>query len=307
MSTIVLETQGLTKRYKQTKALDSVSVRIEKGRLYGFVGQNGAGKTTFLRLVAGLSFPTNGDITLFGQRDERGRTRARRRVGSIIEMPALYPNMTARQNLEIYQIGAGIPDKAVIEDVLVQVGLANTGKKKTKNFSLGMKQRLAIAIALLNEPELLLLDEPINGLDPISIVEIRDLLTKLCKEQGITILISSHILSELHQMATDYIFISRGRIIEKLSHDQLDGKCLRYISIGTDNATLAAAVLERDVGTQNYTVMPDGHIRLYDHLDDVETVSRALAAGGLALTRIAVEGENLESYFVNLVGGGTNV
>jgi ABC-2 type transport system ATP-binding protein len=166
-----------------------------------------------------------------------------------------------------------------------------------------MKQRLGIAIALLSGPELLLLDEPINGLDPISIVEIRGLLTKLCKEQGITILISSHILSELHQMATDYIFIDHGQIIEKLSQEQLNEKCRRYISIGTDNAALAAVILERDLGSRNYVVMPDKRIRLYDHLDDIETVSRALTAGGLVLTQLTVEGENLESYFVSLVGG----
>lgn len=303
MNEVLLETHALTKEYKHSKALDNVSVRIKRGRLYGFVGQNGAGKTTFLRLATGLSFPTSGELELFGQRGERNLSKARTKVGSLIETPALYPNMSARENLQMQQLGSSNTGKRAIDEALKAVGLKDTGKKKSRDFSLGMKQRLAIAVALINQPELLLLDEPINGLDPISIVEVRELLQNLCLVKGITILISSHILTELYQLATDYIFIDKGQIIEEITHDDLNEKCRNYISIKTNDPHLAASVLEQELGTKNYSMAPDNCIQLYDHLDAVEAVSAALTKAGLVLSKITVEGESLEHYFVNLVGG----
>ncbi|MBR6483649.1 MAG: ATP-binding cassette domain-containing protein, partial [Clostridiales bacterium] len=202
MNSIVMETKGITKKYKHTLALDNVALKLEKGKIYGFIGQNGAGKTTLIRLITGLSFPTGGEISLWGKTGEKELQEQRKRIGSLIEGPALYPYMTAYQNMETQRIQRGIPDKSIIDKTLKLVGLEDTGKKKVRNFSLGMKQRLGIAVALLNTPEFLILDEPINGLDPSGIVDVRNLIKKLNKEYGMTILISSHILEELYNTAT---------------------------------------------------------------------------------------------------------
>ena len=195
MSSVILEAHDLTKEYRHTVALDHIDLKIEKGKIYGFIGQNGAGKTTFLRLVTGLAFPTSGTLSLWGKTVEKELQEQRKRIGCMIETPALFPTMTAYQNMEIQRIQRGIPDKAVIQKTLDMVGLKDTGKKAVRNFSLGMRQRLGIAIALLNTPEFLILDEPINGLDPAGIVEIRNLLKSLNKEYGMTILVSSHMES----------------------------------------------------------------------------------------------------------------
>lgn len=207
MSSVILEAHDLTKEYRHTVALDHIDLKIEKGKIYGFIGQNGAGKTTFLRLVTGLAFPTSGTLSLWGKTVEKELQEQRKRIGCMIETPALFPTMTAYQNMEIQRIQRGIPDKAVIQKTLDMVGLKDTGKKAVRNFSLGMRQRLGIAIALLNTPEFLILDEPINGLDPAGIVEIRNLLKSLNKEYGMTILVSSHILEELYQTASEFILI----------------------------------------------------------------------------------------------------
>lgn len=209
MSPIILEAHDLTKEYRHTVALDHIDLQIEKGKIYGFIGQNGAGKTTFLRLVTGLAFPTSGTLALWGKSSAKDLQEQRKRIGCMIETPALFPSMTAYQNMEIQRIQRGIPDKAVIEKTLSMVGLKDTGKKSVRNFSLGMRQRLGIAIALLNTPEFLILDEPINGLDPAGIVEVRNLLKSLNKEYGMTILVSSHILEELYQTATEFILIDK--------------------------------------------------------------------------------------------------
>ena len=207
MSSVILEAHDLTKEYRHTVALDHIDLKIEKGKIYGFIGQNGAGKTTFLRLVTGLAFPTSGTLSLWGKTVEKELQEQRKRIGCMIETPALFPTMTAYQNMEIQRIQRGIPDKAVIQKTLDMVGLKDTGKKAVRNFSLGMRQRLGIAIALLNTPEFLILDEPINGLDPAGIVEIRNLLKSLNKEYGMTILVSSHILEELYQTASELSLI----------------------------------------------------------------------------------------------------
>lgn len=231
MSPIILEAHDLTKKYRHTVALDHIDLQIEKGKIYGFIGQNGAGKTTFLRLVTGLAFPTSGTLGLWGKSSAKDLQEQRKRIGCMIETPALFPAMTAYQNMEIQRIQRGIPDKTVIEKTLNMVGLKDTGKKSVRNFSLGMRQRLGIAIALLNTPEFLILDEPINGLDPAGIVEVRNLLKSLNKEYGMTILVSSHILEELYQTATEFILIDKGKIIEEISDQELNERCKRHIAI----------------------------------------------------------------------------
>lgn len=244
MSEYVLRSHHLSKVYKTDYALNRVNMSIKKGAIYGFIGQNGAGKSTLIRIVSGLASPTNGSIELFGKRDAQDLSEARKRIGSIIESPALYPDMTARENLETHRLLRGIPGKSCIEKTLTLVSLQNTGRKKAKNFSLGMKQRLVLAIALLGDPEFLILDEPTNGLDPMGVVEMRELLKKLNRENGITILISSHILSELHLLASHFGIIHKGELLEQLSAAELHEKCQHYLHIKVDDAGKAAAVIE---------------------------------------------------------------
>lgn len=301
--TYILETKNLTKKYKNTQALECINIKLEKGNIYGFVGQNGAGKTTLIRLITGLSFPTSGELYLFEQTGEKNLQEQRKRLGCMVETPALYPNMTAYQNLEIQRIQRGIPDKKVIEDTLELVGLRDTGKKKAKDFSLGMKQRLGIALALINDPEFLILDEPVNGLDPIGIVEVRKLIKRLNKEKGMTILISSHILEELYHTVDHYIIISHGNILETLTQEELNEKCKKHIAINVDDVSIAATILEEELHTNNYKIMPDKTIRLYDYLDDIKSVSVALSRNNLIITGISLSGDSLEDYFIRRIGG----
>lgn len=307
MNDYILQTIGLTKKYANMVALDHVDITIQKGRIYGFIGQNGAGKTTFMRLVSGLSLPDSGDIILFGKTQKKELEKQRKRMGCMIEYPALYPYMTARDNLEAMRIAQGIPNKNVVEDCLKIVGLHDTGKKKVQNFSLGMKQRLGIAATLLGEPEFLMLDEPTNGLDPVSMVEIRELLKKLAYEKQLTILLSSHILSELYQLATNYIFLHHGKIIKEISKERLDECCKKHIFILVDDVSRAAMVLERVLNTRNYKVMPDQSIQLYDYIDDMQKVILALNEQKLSIKNIGLAGDNLEDYFINTIGGMGNV
>ncbi|MDF2834680.1 MAG: bacitracin transporter ATP-binding protein [Paenibacillus sp.] len=302
MDDAVLTTLDLTKKYKDQLALDHVNVTIRKGDIYGFIGQNGAGKSTLLRVATSLARPTSGTVSLFGESSEAGLIEARKRLGAIIESPALFPDMTARDNLEVHRLQRGIPGKSCISKTLELVGLQNTGNKKTKNFSLGMKQRLGLAIALLGDPELLILDEPTNGLDPMGIAQLRELIKRLNREKGLTILISSHILSELRQLATTYGIIHKGKLLEQLSHEQLNAKCKQHLRIRVDDASKAATVLEMELETRDYEVLQDGTIKLYSLLDDVSRVSKALTGSGLVIEYFAPGGEDLESYFTKLVG-----
>ncbi len=217
MREIVLKTHKITKKYNKITAVDSFNMTIYKGDIYGLIGKNGAGKTTLSRIIMGLSIPNSGELTLFGESSQSKLNEVRKRTGSVIEIPALYPNLTAYQNLEYYRIQRGIPDKKVITSALEMVDLTNTNKKKFKNFSMGMKQRLGLALALLNNPDFIILDEPINGLDPMGIVEMRNTIIKLNQDYGITILISSHILKELYLVATRYGIINEGKLIKELS------------------------------------------------------------------------------------------
>ena len=303
MNEPILEAKGLTKRYRGTLALDHMNLTLRHGEIYGFIGENGAGKTTTIRLITGLSFPTEGQLALFGKSGEKQLQKQRERMGCMVETPALYKNMTAEQNLEAQRIQRGLPDQECVRETLKLVGLSDTGKKAVRHFSLGMRQRLGIAMALLNEPEFLILDEPINGLDPSGIVEIRELMKRLNREKGITILVSSHNLSELYQTATRYILLHKGRLLEELSQKELDEKCKRHISIQTGDAAKTAAALENMLHTTNFQVMPDGTVRLYDHLDQTEDVARTLSQAGLLVTGLSLAGDSLEDYFLHRIGG----
>ncbi|MGD6893699.1 ABC transporter ATP-binding protein [Bacillus infantis] len=303
MNDYVLTTSQLSKKYQKNMALDKVSVEIKKGSIYGFIGQNGAGKSTLIRVITGLAYPTAGTFELFGKSNERDIIEARKRIGTIIEGPALYPQMTAKENLEAHRLLKGIPGKECIGKTLKLVGLQDTGKKKAKNFSLGMKQRLGLAIALLGDPEFLILDEPINGLDPMGVVEIRELLKKLNREYGITILISSHILSELHLLATHYGIIHKGELLEQLSAKELQEKCQQYLHIKVDDPSKAATIIESRLSAPDFEVMPDGTIKLFASVDAPGKVSKMLTDEGLIIEEFMPMGEDLETYFTNRIGG----
>jgi ABC-2 type transport system ATP-binding protein len=287
--------------------LHDVSITLESGRIYGLIGQNGAGKTTLMRLITGLAFPTSGSLELFGHTGENALQIERKRIGAMIENPGLVPHMTAAENLRLHRIMRGIPGSDVEGELLGLVGLAETGKKKAKDFSLGMKQRLGIAIALLGSPELLILDEPINGLDPLGVVEVRNLLKRLCEEQQMTILISSHNLPELYQTATDYIIIHKGEIMQTLTLAQLEERCKHHLLIRCPQPEKLASVLEMKLNTKNFKVMPDQAVKLYDYLDDKERVARVLVESGIIVTHLSSEGDSLEDYFISTIGGGQHV
>lgn len=303
MNEFVLKTNHLSKKYKENMALDKVDMSLRKGSIYGFIGQNGAGKSTLIKIVTGLAFPSNGTIELFGASNEHELIQMRKRIGTIIEGPALFPHMNAAENLEAHRLLKGIPGKECIQRTLALVGLQGTGKKKAKNFSLGMKQRLGLAIALIGDPEFLILDEPTNGLDPMGVVEMRELLLKLNRENGITILISSHILSELHLLATHYGIIHNGKLLEQLTARELDEQCQHYLHIKVENPNKAATIIENDLRTNDFEVMPDGIIKLYKYVEQPGKVSTLLAASGLVVEQFMPMGEDLESYFTNLIGG----
>ena len=265
LSKYILQTVEISKKYGKSYTIDHINLNIKQGDIYGIIGLNGAGKSTLIRLITGLTYPTAGKIELFSSFNEQELHVARQRIGALIESPALFPNMTAQQNLEVIRIQRGIPGNQCIHKMLEKVGLTDTGKKKVKAFSLGMKQRLGIAVAMLHDPEFLILDEPINGLDPMGVIEIRQLLKQLNEEYGITILISSHILSEVHQIATHYGFIHHGKLIEEISAKYLDEKCQAHFLIGVDDHHKAVTVLENELNTTDYEVMPDGNIKLFSH------------------------------------------
>lgn len=306
MQGIILTTKNLTKKYKDVIALDNISMQIKAGEIYGLVGKNGAGKTTLLRLIAGQTYQTEGEISLFHKTSKEELNKERRRIGAIIEAPSFYPYMTAIQNLEYYRIQRGIPGRNCINEALMEVGLADAGKKKYKDFSLGMKQRLGLALALMNKPELLLLDEPINGLDPFGIVEIRNLLIKLNKEKNITILISSHILPELSNLVTCYGFIDQGKMMKEITHDDLSKECNRYLELKVDNVERMATLLETELGYTAYKVSPDYSIHIFDYLDQPAMISELVVKHGIGLKALNVKEINLEDYFIQLVGGESN-
>ncbi len=297
----VLKTENISKVYGNHKVVNRVCMHVEKGAIYGFIGKNGAGKTTFMRMVGGLAAPTEGTMELFGSADLE---RQRIRIGSLIENPGAFANMTARENLEVLRIQFGVTDRQMAENLLSFVGLSGTDKKKVKNFSMGMKQRLGIAISLFRNPDFLILDEPINGLDPEGIIEIRELLLKLNREKQITILISSHILGELSKIATHYGIIRNGALIEEFEADELGNRCRRCQKILVDNTGLAANILEEKLHITEFDMPEQNIIRIFGRLDKTEETNRALIMGGVNIKESYLAGQDLEGYFMELLGGG---
>lgn len=306
MNQVVLQTQNLTKRYKNKAAAQNINITVKKGDIYGLIGRNGAGKTTLMRMITALALATEGDIVLFGAETQNELNEARKRIGSVVETPALYPGLTATQNLEYYRILRGIPEKSIVEKTLKMVGLSDTGNKKFKNFSLGMKQRLGIALALLGNPDFIILDEPINGLDPMGIVEMRDIFKMLNNEFGITLMISSHILTELSLIASRYGIINDGKLIKELTNDELKEQCQRSLCIKVDDTAKALTVLETKLNTTKYKVVADNEIRLYDYLDNPSEVTFQLNSNGLRVSSLNEMGDSLEDYFISLVEGGNH-
>lgn len=300
----ILTTDSLSKQYKHFKALNACSMHVPKGSIYGFVGKNGAGKTTLIRLICGLQNPTSGGYTLYGKNNtQKEIANARRRMGAVVETPSIYLDMTAEDNLkEQYRI-LGLPSFQGISDLLKLVGLENTGKKKAKNFSLGMRQRLGIAVALSGDPDFLVLDEPINGLDPQGIIEIRELILKLNKEQQITVLISSHILDELSKLATHYGFIDHGHIIKEIDAKQLEAACRKCAILEVSDTKILANVL--DTMHLDYTILSNTRADVYGTVH-VSKLVLALAKQDCEVFSIKEKDESLESYYVNLVGGKTH-
>lgn len=284
-------------------ALEEVSLNLEKGKIYGFIGQNGAGKTTLMRILTGLAFPTEGRLEIFGKSGKKDLESARKRIGCLIEQVAMSPNLTVRQNLEFHRILKGITDKEAADSLLTMVGLEDQAQKKFANLSLGMKQRLGIASALLGNPELLILDEPINGLDPVGIMEVRELLSKLNREYGVTILISSHILSELYMLATDYIMIHQGKIVERLTLEELSSRCKKKITIESDSMEEAKVILKDKLGITEFAVDQDRKICFDDDEFDRRTLAHAFHQEGVVLTELSYQEQSLEAYFVQTIGG----
>ncbi len=302
MSEIIIDAKNLDKQYMKQKAVDGASFQIKEGMICGLIGPNGAGKTTIMKMLGGLALPTGGSLEIYGASDEKGLAHARSRMSFMIETPYAKEKLSARENLEKQRLQKGIPDKKRIDEVLEIVGLSDVGKKPVKNFSLGMRQRLGIANALMTKPEIMVLDEPVNGLDPEGIVEIRELLLKLNREEHITILISSHILSELSLLCTDYLFINKGKLLQAVSADELKKLCREYYRISTDNNSLAAAILENKLGITQFDVDKDGSIRLYEQLDNMYTVSKTLFENGVVPVVLHINEANLEQYYMNMVG-----
>lgn len=300
----VLKTNALCKNYRNFKALNSLSMSVPKGSIYGFVGKNGAGKTTLIRLICGLQEPSAGEYTLYGRKNtERDIAKSRRRMGAVVETPSVYLDMSAEDNLKQQYRIIGLPSYDGMKDILKLVGLENTGKKKAKNFSLGMKQRLGIAIALVGDPDFLVLDEPVNGLDPQGIIEIRELILKLNREKQITILISSHILDELSKLATHYGFIDAGRIVKEISAQELEKACRKCTRLTVSSTAVLSRVLE-EMGIE-YKIVSVTEADVYAKVNLAQLVN-ALSAESCELLSASEREESLESYYVNLIGGGRN-
>ncbi|MBY0012332.1 ABC transporter ATP-binding protein [Paenibacillus typhae] len=300
----VLELEALGKKYRDVPALQNIGLSIAAGDIAAVIGKNGAGKTTLFKCITGQVFPTSGTITLYGKKEAAGVRQQRRKIGTMIEEPVFFPDFTARQNLEYFRQQRGIAGKEAIEQALRDVNLLDTGKKKFKAFSLGMKQRLGLALALMSHPELLILDEPTNGLDPEGKAEIRELLRTLNEERKVTILISSHILAELQSLATRYVFMDRGRIVEQLTAEELLHKTQRAVELVVDNSGKAATLLEQHFPDIPYRILPGNRIRLSGGTDRTEQLNRTLYSHGVGVRSIAVTGEDLEAYYLGLLGGG---
>lgn len=300
MSEYVIETSGLTKKFGSFTALDNVNLRVKKGDIYGLVGDNGAGKTTLMRLISGMLYPDSGFISLFDADQKKELEKQRRRTGAIIENPGFYPQLSVEKNLEYYRIQKGIPDKKAVDEMLELVGLSDKRKKPGKALSMGMKQRLGLAVALMGEPELLVLDEPINGLDPSGIMEIRSLLLKLNREKRITILISSHILPELEHLATRYGFLEKGHLAVQISAEELKERCSSYVEIKVSDCEKYAVLLEKEFHHEAYQVLPENVIHIMNPQYEISRYSQAAAENGIVVLGLSMQHISLEDYYMKV-------
>lgn len=298
----ILKTNNLKKYYRNFKALDGLKMNVPKGSIYGFIGRNGAGKTTLIRLVCGIQYPTDGELSLYGVNyTDKKISQSRRRIGSVIETPALYTDMTAAENLKQQYRVLGIPDFEQIPQLLKLVGLENTENKKARQFSLGMRQRLGIALALCGDPDFLVLDEPINGLDPEGIIEIRELIMKLNREKKITVLISSHYLDELSKLATHYGFISNGKMVREMSAEELESACRKCLHVTVTNTSALARVL--DSMNISYQINDETHADIYAK-PAITQLALALNKENCEIISAEEHDESLESFYISLIGGG---
>ncbi len=296
----VMELEGLTKSFKKKKAVDNFSLKMEKGHIYGLIGPNGAGKTTIMKMMAGLTAPDSGEMRFFGSEDVENK---RNRMSFIIEEPYMEHNMTARDNMKYLMYLRGVADESRIDELLEFVGLADTGRKPAGKFSLGMRQRLGLAMSLISKPEIMVLDEPINGLDPEGILDIRNMLADLVRKENMTILISSHILKELSTLCTDYAIVREGCLVEELSAEELEAKTRSYYVLRTNDISRTTAVLEEKLGIREYKVTYENEIMIYERLGEIELISKTVTDNGLVITRLNPEGESLEEYYIGKVGG----
>ena len=301
----VIQTMGLSKRYKDKWAVDHLDLRVEQGDIYGFIGRNGAGKSITLKLLCGLARPTQGEALIFDRPIWDGV--ACRRVGALVEQPGLYPDLSGRENLRLYAALLGL-DSPVrqVDEILATVGLSAGEKKPVRHYSMGMKQRLGVGMALLGGPDLLLLDEPINGLDPEGIREMRELLLRLNREQGLTILVSSHILGELSKIATRYGIIQRGKMVEQITAAELEQKCADYLHLRSDQPQKTAALLEKGFRLTRWEMRPEGEIRIYETVD-AKAVGQALTQAGISVEEMGLHKQDLEGYFLERMGGADHV
>lgn len=297
----ILRTNTVSKKYTNYYAVDKVSISIKKGEIYGLIGENGAGKSTLMKMIAGLVEPSEGFIELFGNFVPQTE---RYRIGCVIESPALYAELTAKQNLEVFRKAYGLSNKESVQQILKQVGLSQYENKIVKKFSLGMKQRLAIGIALLGNPDFLILDEPINGLDPTGIQDMRNFLLKLNREEHITIMISSHILGELSKIATKYGIIKNGKLIEEITAKELNEKCQCCLKIKASDTAQAAILIEKNLHTKNYEILSDNNIRIFEYVDNPGIVNSLLVNHGISVDECTVTKESLEDYFNEKMRGG---
>ena len=297
----ILKTVNLSKIYGDKTAVDNVSLTVEKGDIYGLIGKNGAGKTTFMRMVTALTQPSSGEMELFGQNSPKGLSEARKRLGCLIEGPALHPSLTAIQNLEYYRILWGVSDKEAGSKALDFIKLEDTGNKKTRDFSLGMRQRLGMAIALLSNPDFIILDEPTNGMDPMGIVMIRDFIKELSAD-GITVLVSSHLLTELSQTATKYAFINNGRLVANINQQELHDACQKALSITVDDAPRAIEILKTKLNISEYEQKNSNEIWIYERIEDSSELNFQLVQEGIRVSSLKEVGSSLEDYFAELIG-----
>ena len=303
MDEFIIETRHLTKQYGTQKSVSDLNIHVKKGRVYGLLGRNGAGKTTTMKMLLGLTEPTSGEIELWGKPLRGNEKEVLPRIGSLIESPGFYPNLTATENLLIFAALRGVPSRNAVKDALDLVGLPYRDKKLFSQYSLGMKQRLAIALAVMHDPELFILDEPTNGLDPIGIAEIRTFIRRLCDEGGKTVLLSSHILSEISLMADDIGIIDHGVLLEEESLSALESKNGRFIHLGISDAAQAARLLETVLHTGQFRIDDDKSIRIFDTSLSLSLLSETMVKGGVALYDLHLCENTLEDYFKRVTGG----